>query len=434
VIVSHYTMPGMKIRDHVVRVPLDWTTSDDGRTIEIFAREVVDPMRDGEALPKLLFLQGGPGGKSPRPGSGPAWLKEALKDYRVILLDQRGTGRSSRIEASRMSAFAPAEALAETLCFYRADSIVRDAEHLRKSVFGGVRWETLGQSYGGFITMTYLSLAPEGLAACYVTGGLPGLDARAEDIYRRTFPRAREKTRLFYERFPDDAARIGRVADILDSTDIRLPDGDRLTVHRLQIVGIDFGMAPGFDNVHWLFDEAFSDQGCDHLSDHFLAAVQSLTTYDDNPLFALLQESIYGQGEGATNWAAERVCQEHPDFAASGRPLLFPGEMMYSWMFREIRALKPFEAAAEALARHPRYTALVDTARLAANEIPVAAVIYFDDLYVDSGLSLETAGRIGNTRAWVTNEYEHDGLRASASVFARLRDMVRERGGPVGND
>jgi proline iminopeptidase len=46
-------------------------------------------------------------------------------------------------------------------------------------------------------------------------------------------------------------------------------------------------------------------------------------------------------------------------------------------------------------------------------------------------LSLETVGRIGNARGWVTNEYEHDGLRASAAVFARLRDMVRERGGPI---
>jgi proline iminopeptidase len=433
-IVSQYIMPGMKIRDHLVRVPLDWGNSEDGRTIQVFAREVVDAMRDDDALPKLLFLQGGPGGKSPRPGGGPVWLKEALKTHRVILLDQRGTGRSSRIEASRMGSFAPPEKLAETLCLYRADSIVRDAEHLRKTVFGGTRWETLGQSYGGFITMTYLSIAPEGLSACYVAGGLPGLEARAEDVYRRTYPRAREKTRRFYERFPDDRQLVGRVADLLEQTDVRLPDGDRLTVKRLQIVGIDFGMAPGFDNVHWLFDEAFAAPDRARLSDQFLAAVQTLTTYDDNPLFALLQESIYGQDEGATNWAAERVLAEHPDFGAGTRPLLFPGEMMYSWMFREIRSLRPFEAAAEALARHPHYAPLYDVARLAANDVPLAAVIYFDDLYVDSALSLETVGRIGNAQGWVTNEYEHDGLRASADVFARLRDMVRERGGPLASN
>ena len=274
-IVSQYVIPGMKIRDHLVCIPLDWSDKNDGRSIEIFAREVVDPVRDNEPLAKLLFLQGGPGGKSPRPGSGPPWLKEALKTYRVILLDQRGTGRSSRIEASRIGSFAPPEKLAETLCLYRADSIVRDAEHLRKSVFGGTRWETLGQSYGGFITMTYLSFAPEGLSACYVTGGLPGLGTKAEDVYRRTFPRARARTRRFYERFPDDRIKIGRVADTIEQNDVRLPDGDRLTVRRLQIVGIDFGMSPGFENVHWLFDEAFADTGEERLSDHFRAAVHS---------------------------------------------------------------------------------------------------------------------------------------------------------------
>ena len=431
-IVSETVIPGMRIRDHRVTVPLDWHEPGDGRTIDVFAREVVDPMRGAETLPMLLYLQGGPGGKAPRLAEGgPAWLAEALRTHRVVLLDQRGTGRSSRIEASRIAAFAPAHRLAETLCLYRADSIVRDAEHLRRTVFGGVRWETLGQSYGGFITATYLSFAPEGLAACYVTGGLPGLDVRADDVYRRTYPRAAAKTARFYERFPDDRARIARVCDILDGSCVLLPDGDRLTVRRLQILGIDFGMAPGFERVHFLFDEAFADRAEDRLSDTFLASVQALTSYDDNPLFALLQESIYGGGEGATGWAAARIGAEHPEFGTDRRPLLFPGEMMFPWMFREIRSLRPFEAAAEALAAHPAYERLVDPVRLAANGVPVAAAVYFDDLYVDCGLSLETAGRIGNTQAWVTNEYEHDGLRASPAVFARLRDMVRARGGPL---
>ncbi len=430
-ILSRTIIPGMAIRDHLVSVPLDWDHPDDGRRIDIFAREVVDPTRDNEPLPRLLFLQGGPGGKSPRPGPGPAWLAEALKHYRVILLDQRGTGRSSRIEGGGIAMLAPPDKLAETLCLYRADSIVRDAEHLRRTVFGDVRWETLGQSYGGFITTTYLSIAPEGLSACYITGGLPGLGTTAEEVYRRTYPRARAKTRRFYERFPDDRDRIGRVADILQANDIRLPDGDRLTVRRLQIVGIDVGMGPGLENIHWLFDEAFRDAAGQTLSDHFLAAVQNLTSYDGNPLYALLQESIYGDGEGATAWAADRVLAEQPDFGTECRPLMFPGEMIHSWMFREIRSLRPFEAAAEALARHSPYKPLTDAGRLAANEVPVAAAVYFDDLYVDAGLSLDTAGRIGNLQAWVTNEYEHDGLRASPAVFARLRDLVRDRGGPL---
>ena len=70
--------------------------------------------------------------------------------------------------------------------------------------------------------------------------------------------------------------------------------------------------------------------------------------------------------------------------------------------------------------------------RLSANDVPVAAAIYFDDMYVDAGLSLGTARRVGNVEAWVTNEYEHDGVRQSGAVLTRLMTMVKERGGPLG--
>ena len=102
---SEYVIPGMFIRDHIVTVPLDWSKPD-GETIEVFAREVCDPTKRNATLPLLAFLQGGPGGKSPRPANGgPPWLAEALKSHRVILVDQRGTGRSSRIESATMARF-----------------------------------------------------------------------------------------------------------------------------------------------------------------------------------------------------------------------------------------------------------------------------------------------------------------------------------------
>ncbi len=430
--IGEYTIPGMFIRDHQVSVPLNWSKPE-GETIEVFAREVCDPVRRGETLPLLAFLQGGPGGKSPRPANGgPSWLAEALKTHRVILIDQRGTGRSTRIESATMDSFESGEAAADYLCYFRADSIVADCEHIRKTLFGGKKWETLGQSYGGFLTLTYLSKAPAGLSACYVTGGLSGLQATADDVYRLTYPRVAEKNARYYSRYPHDKERIGRIADVIASNDVILPDGDRLTVRRLQTIGIDFGMGPGFENVHWLMDEAFSDSREERLSDHFLASVMALTSFDGNPLFAVLQESIYGQGEGAIDWAAERIRAEHPAFADTQRPLHLTGEMMYPWMFEEIRSLRPFRAGAEALASRKSYSSLYDVERLSANDVPVAAAIYFDDMYVDAGLSLGTARRVGNVEAWVTNEYEHDGVRQSGAVLTRLMTMVKERGGPLG--
>lgn len=431
-LVSEYTIPGIHIRDLLIDVPLDWKRPD-GASIKMFAREACDAMRKSEKLPLLLFLQGGPGGKSPRPvGGGPSWLGEALKTHRVVLIDQRGTGRSTRIESTTMAAFADGEAGADYLRHFRADSIIADCEHLRKTIYGGNRWETLGQSYGGFLTLTYLSQAPDGLAACYVTGGLAGLTATADDVYRRTYPRVAAKNREYYKRYPADLDRIAKIADHITANDVRLPDGDRLTVRRLQTIGIDFGMAPGYENIHWLVDEAFSDPEQTRLSDSFLGSVMSLTSYDNGPMFAGLQESIYGQGKGPTNWAASRIRSEFTEFGEQSRPLLLTGEMMYPWMFEEIRSLRPFRDAVEALASYDRFEPLYDLARLASNEVPVAAAIYFDDMYVDADLSLETAKHVGNVRTWVTNEFEHDGVRQSPAVFTRLRQMVRDCGGVLG--
>ncbi len=425
--VAEYIIPGLLVRDHHLAVPLDWSRPE-GATISIFAREVVDPARRDEDLPLLLFLQGGPGGKSPRPDRfGPPWLAEALKTHRVILPDQRGTGRSTPIEAATMAGLADAEAAAY-LALFRADSIVRDFEHLRHNLYGGRTWETLGQSYGGFLTLTYLSLAPEALAACYVAGGLASLRPSADEVYRRTYPRAAAKTTQFYQRFPGDVERVAALADFIDANEVRLPDGDRLTVRRLQLIGIELGMSVGFEAVHWLMDEAFSAPG--RLSDHFLASIMVRTSYDIGPLFAALQESIYGHGPGTTAWAAERIRAEFPEFAPDRRPLLFTGEMMYPWMFEEIRSLRAFRGGVEALARRGDYPLLYDPVRLAANEVPVAAVIYHDDLYVDAGLSLETASEVGNLTRWITSEYDHDGIRQSGEVFTTLVRMVRERGGP----
>jgi proline iminopeptidase len=428
---AEYTLPGLHVREHEVAVPLDWDAPGP-ETLTIFAREVVAAHRRHEDLPLMLFLQGGPGGKGPRPLDGSGWIGALLERYRLVLLDQRGTGRSSRVDAARIAMFDDGEAAAAYLAHFRAPSIVRDAEHLRSTVFDGRRWATMGQSYGGWLTLTYLSMAPEALTACLVTGGLASLHPSAAEVYRRTYPRALAKNREYERRYPGDTAAIGRIADLLAAEDVRLPDGDRLTVRRLQFLGNGFGMQHGFEEVHWLIDEALSGSG-GGLSDVFLAEVAAQTGFADNPLWAALQESIYGDPEsGATAWAADAEHARHPEFAPDARPLRFTGEMMYRWMFDEIRLLRPFAPAVDALARKTDWSPLFDRERLAASEVPVAAAVYFDDLYVDAELQLETARNVGALQAWVTNEWEHDGIRESGDrVVRRLLDLIDEQGGPL---
>ncbi|MFF8377949.1 alpha/beta fold hydrolase [Streptomyces sp. NPDC015661] len=418
--------PAYATADHTFTVPLDHRTPD-GPTLQVFAREVADPARADEELPWLLYLQGGPGGKSPRPSAGsPGWLRHALKTHRVLLLDQRGTGRSSPVTARSVARFDSPGRLADHLAHFRADAIVADAELIRRELCGDTPWETLGQSYGGFLTLTYLSHAPQGLRACYVTGGLPGLTATADDVYARTYPRVRDRVLDFYARYPQDAPRLRKIADLLAAEDVRLPDGDRFTPRRLRTLGLVLGMGDGFERLHWLLDEALDGEG--ELTGTFLHQVMSLTGFADNPLFAVLQETLYGQGDGPTDWAAARALADLPQFAEDADPLLLTGEMMYPWMFREISGLRPFADAADLLAARTDWPPLYDPRRLAANEVPLAAVVYHDDMYVDAGLSLRTAREVGATRVWVTNEWEHDGLSASGDgVLARLMEMAAGR-------
>lgn len=340
----------------------------------------------------------------------------------MVLVDQRGTGRSSRIDGRRIAGFDDAAAAADYLACFRADAIVADVEHLRRTVYGGRQWATLGQSYGGFITLAYLSRHPEALTACYVTGGLPGVTADAEEVYRRTYPRQAARNGELARRYPDDVAVLGRLADRLAvdgvvRPDVVLPNGDPFTVERLQLLGMPFGMSTGVDSLHWMLDTALVDEATAEPSDAFLAAVARQTGFDDNPLYAVLQEAIYHQGSRTGGWAAQAEHERRASFGTGGRPLLLTGEATFPWMFSQIRALRPFQRAAEAIAARTQWPELYDVGRLATNEVPVAAVQYYDDPYVDLDLALGTADAVGNAQVWVTNEYLHDGLRVAGDVI-----------------
>ena len=100
-----HQIPGLVLVDHRFALPLDHTDPSKGR-ITVFAREVRAPGRD--KIPWLVFFQGGPGFASPRPTGSSGWIKRAVREFRVLLLDQRGTGLSSRIDAGALAALGSA--------------------------------------------------------------------------------------------------------------------------------------------------------------------------------------------------------------------------------------------------------------------------------------------------------------------------------------
>jgi pimeloyl-ACP methyl ester carboxylesterase len=414
--------PGTVLTDRLFAVPLDHQRPD-GERIEVLGREVVAAGKADADLPWLLFLQGGPGFGAQRPEGRDSWLNRALEDYRVLLLDQRGTGRSSpanRKTLARLAAAGP-QAQADYLTHFRADSIVLDAELIRRELTDEP-WSVLGQSFGGFCAVTYLSFAPHGVKEAFITGGLPGLTATADDVYRRTYRTVAAKNAAHYQRYPQDADVARRVADYLDTREVRLPDGAPLTVRAFQSAGVMLGQADGSHALHYLLEDPFAG---DELSDTFLYAMMNELSFASGPLYALLHEACYAQG-CATRWAAERIRAEFAEFDPGASPLYFTGEMIYPWMIDADPVLCPLREAAGILAERGDWPPLYDPVRLAANEVPVAAAVYYNDMYVDRELSMQTAAAIRGLRAWVTSEYEHDALRVSdGAVLDRLIGMVR---------
>lgn len=434
---STYRQPGLVLTDHHFTVPLDHTRPD-GETIELYGREIVASGKaaDRDGLPWLLYLEGGPGFGARRFIGPQAWLGRAVQEFRVLLLDQRGTGRSTPANRQTLPLRGTPREQADYLAHFRADSIVKDCELIRPALTGGAPWTVLGQSFGGFCLTHYLSTAPEGVAMALFTGGLPSLDATADDVYRAAYPRIRRKNEAHYARYPEDVERVRRIVAHLAEHEVTLPGGGLLTVEAFQSLGILLGGGEGTHQLHLLLEGAFVPTPAGPaLADAFLENVQAQLSYAGHPLYALLHEPLYAQGpafgHGATDWAADRIRAEFPEFDAARAlagdgPVLFTGETVHPWLFTTDPALRPLRETAEHLAARTDWAPLYDSARLAANEVPAAAAVYHDDMYVDTAHSLRTARTIRGLRTWVTDEFEHDGVRAGGPrVLDRLLALAR---------
>jgi pimeloyl-ACP methyl ester carboxylesterase len=401
--------PGLVLTDHRITVPLDHDDPS-GESIEVFAREVAAP--GGRDRPFLLFLQGGPGHEAPRPTgrpSSPGWLGRALRDFRVLMLDQRGTGLSTPYGGPQAGGAEDADRLVH----FRADAIVRDAEALREHV-GVTQWSVLGQSFGGFCALHYLGAYPDSLREVFFTGGLPPVGRPVDEVYAATFAQMRHLNEEHHRRFPQDADRLRELLDRCAAGDVRLPDGQPATPRVFRTIGNQLGMDGGSEAIHYLLERDPSSPAFGH----DLAAL--LPFSGRNPLYAVVHESCYADG-GTTGWSAERV--QPGDFG--GDSILLTGEHVFSWHFADCADLAPYRPVAERLAAH-EWPRLHDADRLAATDVPCAAAIYAEDAFVDRRFSEETADLIPGMRRWLTDEYHHNGLRTDgARVLDRLIGLAR---------
>jgi proline iminopeptidase len=259
-----------------------------------------------------------------------------------------------------------------------------------------------------------------------ITGGLAPLTGTPDRVYRETFKRVAARNAEYFGWYPEDRGAVNHIAEHLRTTAEILPDGSPLTVERFQMVGSFLGGNTRVDNLHNLLEDAFVETPAGpRLSDPFLEQVRTLVSRAANPLYALMHESIYGQGH-ATGWAAWRVLEEFPEFRPDAADLLLTGEMVYPWYFEQDPALRPLQEVAELLASKADWKPLYDPAQLAANIVPAAAAVYRQDIYVDHGLSMETAAAVRKLKTWETGEFHHDGIADDGeAIFGRLLGMVR---------
>lgn len=183
----------------------------------------------------------------------------------------------------------------------------------------------------------------------------------------------------------------------------------------------------------------------------FLKQFDTTQSWDDNPIYFLLHESIYADGKkhsNPTEWSAHRVLEnkikqpnnefdyEYTLTQGDDIPTMFYGEMIFPWMadgdYAELSGFG-MRALAQALADKDDWGELYDSNHMRkvfnSGITKAAAAVYYDDMYVDFDLTMKLnsiGGPLEKCKVWVTNDYQHSGLRDDgATIFKKILGMAK---------
>ncbi|KAL1850648.1 hypothetical protein Daus18300_012859 [Diaporthe australafricana] len=411
--------------------------------------------------PIILYLCGGPGADNPpcRVPDMNRWLLH--RGYRILYVDYRGCGESSPVKAKSLKERGMSDQqMADFIKQFCQDNIVRDLEAIRlclsaqvednaDSDASSVRWTILGQSYGGYISLTYLSTHPEGLLEVFITGGLPPCGMDIEDYFKVEYAKIVAQNKLFYLAYPDAARLLRDVLGLIDQIGPRnIPMTGRgyMSGQKLLTLGRQFGSKVGFPEVYHLLQKIYSDlTKTGKLAPDTIREFEGILHVDERPLYPILLEQTWCTG-GPTNWAAERVAADlegfeylkidshgrypDPSETSVGQPIYFNANTYCRFHYDTHEELVDLKGAVEILAEHP-WESSYDFEQLAKNplQVPVYAMSFLQDMHLDLGVSGDTAAKVGGLRLVEDPGWHQDIRHKPAAVLERLfrvRDGVVE--------
>ncbi|RVX73478.1 hypothetical protein B0A52_03120 [Exophiala mesophila] len=431
-----HQVPGkLLVTELFFSVPLDHAKPE-GERLRLFCRSAEkfdkpaapksNTKKEPDTLPWFVYITGGPGFGGPRPQDSPVAQDVIQKGYKFLSFDHRGMGQSNTVTSATLALKGSAQSQADYLTHFRADNAVRDLEAIRLTLTADhpddqKQWSIMGQSYGGFVSLSYLSLHPEGLREVFTLGGLgPVSQRKPDETIRRLYRQVTDRNRKYLDKYSEDVERVDRIVRHLDEKKPLLPSGVPLSRARFLSIGISFGAHGGFDRVHDLVQRAANDLDVfGFLTRPTLADVEALSpAFDQHVIYALLHGSLYTQGE-SSEWVFDRVVAEGN--AKKDEPIHFTGEQVFKSAFDDYVELQSLKEVAHILEHRSDWPDLYDLDQLSKNPVPVYAAVYTEDMYVDLGFSLETAGIVKGTKTYQTNMIYHDGVRSkTADVLKNL--------------
>lgn len=391
--------PGAAVREHTIDVPVSREDPSLGQ-LSVFCRE----LSYDDSLPGLVYFQGGPGKPGPRMMMD--WIPEALKRYRVFLIDERGTGRSTKIDRTT-----PERITAGMLSHLRPPDVAADADAMREHL-GFEQWDVLGNSFGAACAGAAMTYFPQGVRRAHLAAAVPEPEMDVDLFNRRTFELLAARQRLLFDAVPWLPARIEEVADHLDNHDEHMPTGERLSPTRMRMAGVLLGEEGDFGRLANLFEAPFTTyRGEKRLRGDFLAQLGAIISLESMPLWAVVHETVMARPGHAVRWSAERIWRE--EFA----DLTLLGNHFFRTHFEEDPALRPFLDAVDEV--HQMTDLKSQAPDPSKNEVPAAAVLYEQDLFIPYDLSASSASRIPNLRVWSHGQWFHDGIWVHGADVAR---------------